>query len=472
MRSLQRRIIVAGIVWAVVSTSVGAIALTSVFDQIADRRFNQILHERHMQVVVAFFNSQSPEALERLLPDPEYGRVYSGKYWQIVSDTGERYTSPSLFDTSIQTGQPEFNGAVLWEGEGPNGAVRGLKERVLREDGSSWTVSVASSLTGLAAERSEMRRSAAFAFGFVAFLGIAGAALLTSALVSPLRKLGDDVLHRWDTGKMLRAELYPQEVAPLVKDINELIAKNRDILDRGRRQAADLAHALKTPTAALRNQLLELNREYDAIAATETLDRIDAQITRSLARMRASTAKNAAFDRTDIADSVLRIERLFRSMPESVAIDFSVETRSVCVAVDAQDIEEILGNLLENAFKWCRTSVHLSVEFDGSMVRIVIEDDGPGIDAALRSSVLREGTRLDVSVPGTGLGLSITNDLVKAYGGSLQLLCSEDFGGLRCEVNIPRAGCNSDAQDCEFDFQPRSSRTVSLSTSKPEFFSF
>ncbi len=442
MRSLQRRVVVGGVVWAVIATLIGGFAVTSVFDQIADRRFNTSLSEQHTQVIVALGDTQSPDLVEAVLSEPGYQRVYSGLYWQLDGDDGELYTSPSLFDAELISGRAAGQGAEFWEGLGPNGAVRGVQERVVLEDGSVWTVSVAASLNALAGERSEMQRSVALVFGFVGLLGIAGAALLTTVLVRPLRKLRNDVRHRWDTGNALVTDDYPAEVAPLVADINELISRNRDILDRGRRQAADLAHALKTPSAAMRNELVSMSRKVNGTTPLfEALDRIDSQIARSLARMRAATAENAVHVSTDVEQSVERIARLFRSLPESEGVELEVSSQEACVGVDAQDLEEMLGNLLENAFKWCRNSVGLAVETGDGLVDIVIEDDGPGIADDLRQTVLQEGTRLDTSVPGTGLGLSIVNDLANAYGGSLDLGRSDRLGGLRCSVTLPVVGC-------------------------------
>ena len=441
MGSLQRRVIVGGVAWAVIATVIGGFAVTTVFDDIANRRFNEALRDRHTQVIVALGDTQSPDRVEAVLANPSYARVYSGRYWQLVGENGELYTSPSLFDAELP--QTEFltNGPELWEGTGPNGPIRGVGERVVLEDGSVWNVSVAASLNALSAERAQMQRSVAFAFGFVGVLGIAGAALLTTVLVAPLRKLRDDVRHHWDSEKDLLPEDFPTEVAPLVAEINDLIRRNRDILDRGRRQAADLAHALKTPSAAMRNELVAISRKVDGTAPLfEALDRIDAQIVRSLARMRAATAESAIHVRTDVDHSVQRIARLFRSLREASEVNFEVSSHAAIVAVDAQDLEEILGNLLDNAFKWRQRKVRLSVDIKDGMVDILIEDDGPGIAEGQRRNVVMEGARLDTSVPGTGLGLSIAHDLAKAYGGSLDLSRSDRLGGLCARIALPAVG--------------------------------
>lgn len=433
MRSLQRQVIVGGVAWAVLVTVIGVVALSAIFSQVTDRRFNQNLLEKHTQILVAFATAGGPGQIEDILINPVYQRVYSGEYWQITSATDERFTSPSLFDEQLT----DTREAGFWEGQGPNGRLRGYSERVELDDKSVWSVSVASSLSGLVAERTEMRRNVALAFGLVGALGILGAALLTTVLIAPLRQLRVDVTHRWDAGKSLDPATYPTEVAPLVEDINELIARNSLIVDRGRRQAADLAHALKTPSSALRNELSRLSRTVDGTAPLfEALDRIDAQIIRSLARMRAATAAQAIHVQADVATSIERMERLFHAMPVAESKVFKVTSIEASVGIDAQDLEEMLGNLLENAFKWCRNEVHLSVSKSENTVDITIEDDGPGIAAKQRQTVLDEGARLDTSVAGTGLGLSIVNDLAHAYGGQFELATSESLGGLCCTLRL------------------------------------
>lgn len=433
MRSLQRRVIFGGVLWAVLTTVIGAVALSVIFNKVADRRFNQALLERHTQILVALATAGGPEQIEDVLINPIYDRVYSGEYWQITSATNERFTSPSLFDAQLA----DSGGTGFWDSEGPNGMVRGYSEQIELDDQSIWHVSVSSSLAGLAAERAEMQRNVVLAFGFVGALGILGAAMLTTVLIAPLRQLRRDVTRRWESANALDSSGYPTEVAPLVNDINELISRNSAIVERGRRQAADLAHALKTPSSALRNELSRLSRTVDGTAPLfEALDRIDAQITRSLARMRAATAAQAVHVQTDVAHSVARMERLFQAMPDAEGKIFNVNSMEASVSIDAQDLEEILGNLLENAFKWCRSAVHLSVSKTEHTIDICIEDDGPGIEAKQRKSVLDEGARLDTSVPGTGLGLSIVSDLANAYGGHFELATSETLGGLCCKLRL------------------------------------
>ena len=437
MRSMQRRVVAGGLVWATAVVFAGTFALISFFDTMADTRFEASLRDRHTQVVAALANAGSGDGIEEYLTDPAYFQPYSGRYWQLDGPDGT-WASRSLFDTTLPLPETVADGFHFWRGPGPAETVRGARETVELDDGTRWVVTVAETVATLASDRQAMRRSLGLSFGAVGVFMILGAAALTSIVLRPVRRLRQDVAARWDAGKPLEPEDYPSEVAPLVADIDALLHRNREIVERGRRQAADLAHALKTPSAALRNELVSLTGKANVAEALHALDRIDAQIGRSLARMRAETVFLAGGERTDLAASLRRLERLFRTMPESK--DKSLELRvsgDLGVPVDRQDIEEMLGNLMENAFKWCASAVRVTARRTGDTAEIDVEDDGPGIDPDKRARAMAPGARLDTAVPGTGLGLAISQDLAHAYGGQVELARSEAMGGLKVTIRLP-----------------------------------
>jgi len=440
MRSLRHRAIVGGLVWAALSIAIGGVALFYFFDGITQRRFDALLLDRHLQVVVALSNSGVDEdAMNNMLTDAAYQRPYSGRYWQVSGADDAFLASRSLFDAFLdEQGTPDTR-PQFWTGAGPEGRVRGVRQTVGLEDGSSWVVSVAESLATLDAERQQIRQSLLATFAFIGVLGIAGAVLQTSTVVRPLTKLREDVSHRWDSEESLEPKDYPEEVAPLVSDINTLLHRNREIVARGRRQAADLAHAVKTPSAIMRNELDALSmKQINVVQAMQALDRVDAQLMRSLARVRAGNSAASTHTQTNLSNSVDRMARLFRSMPATSFIELqSSVTPDLNVPMDAQDLEEVLGNLLENAFKWALTKVKISCSVSGSDIHVTIEDDGPGIPEIDRREALRSGGRLDVSTPGTGLGLAIAADLLQSYGGSLNLEQSNDLGGLQVLIVVP-----------------------------------
>ena len=441
MLSLRHRAWLGGIASGVVSVTVGAIALYSYIDQKVLERFDSTLQDRHTQLVVGLSAViQDPNSLRDLIFDPAYSTPYSGRYWQVSSSDGEIYTSASLFDETFAEPDGSRIGTTTWNTSGPeNEAIRSVYQRITYEDGTEWGVSVAESRSELMIERRDTRRSLLLAFALVGVIGIAGSILLMSAVLGPLRTLRADVAKRWDSDHALIPEDYPEEVSPLVSDINELLHRNRAIVTSSRRQAADLAHALKTPTTILRNELAALAEDQVATEkALEALDRIDAQLSRSLARMRAANTAELTHSRTDLSNSVYRLSRLFSSMAKREGK--SLETRNepgLWVRMDAQDIEEVMGNLLDNALKWSRRNVRLTASSSAEGVELLVEDDGPGIPETARREALRSGGRLDTSMPGTGLGLAIAVDLVQAYGAALAIENSIALGGLAVRVSIP-----------------------------------
>ncbi|MBA3910148.1 MAG: sensor histidine kinase [Rhodobacter sp.] len=441
MLSLRKRAWISGGLSAIVAVTAGAFLLYSFVNQKVLQRFDQSLTERHTQIVVALSNvADDPGRLGELIFDPMYQTPFSGRYWQVIGADGQIYTSASLFGATLPVPTARSNGLSVMDSLGPEDEpLRTAYQIITLEDGSEWNVAVTESRAGLIAERAETRRSLIAAFALVAMLGIFTALLQTAAIIGPLDKLRKDVAQRWVRDEELSESDYPEEVAPLVGDINGLLQRNRDIVGRSRRQAADLAHALKTPSAILRNELAALSESnHDMHKALDALDRVDAQLARSLARIRMSNTGEATFARTDLSNSVDRLSRLFGAMAKREGKRIAtVCDPDLSIRVDAQDIEEVMGNLLDNALKWCRHSIALTARKLPHGIEVLIEDDGQGIAQSDRTEALQSGGRLDTSKPGTGLGLAIANDLLHAYDATLALESSERLGGLAVRILLP-----------------------------------
>lgn len=440
MQSLRKRAWVSGGLSAMVAVALGTVLLYSYLGQKAQDRFDRTLAERHTQVVVALSNAaDAPERLGELILDPAFNSASSGRYWQVTGPDEAIYTSVSLFEATLPLAPPT-SGLSVRDAAGADGErLRIAEQRITLEDGSAWVVAVAESLAGLDADRAETRQSLVLAFALVAALGLAGTLIQTAVILRPLELLRKDVNHRWERDETLTPADYPEEVAPLVDDINTLLQRNRDIVARSRRQAADLAHALKTPSAILRNELSQLSDDgHDTDRAHDALDRLDAQLARSLARIRLSNTADAGFARTDLTATITRFARLFGKMAErdDKRID-AVSDPDLIVRLDPQDLEEVLGNVLDNALKWCRSRVHLAARRVAEGVELVVEDDGPGIAAEDREAAVLSGRRLDTSKPGSGLGLTIASDLVGAYGGQISLGVGPKLGGLSVRITLP-----------------------------------
>jgi signal transduction histidine kinase len=442
MTSLKRRAMAGAVLWTLLVFVIGVTAFLTLFDRITITRFDDVLMERLVQAQVALsYLPPTEESMSRLLVDPVYSRPYSGRYWQAENlATGQLLVSQSLFDATLAPPGDMADGADFWQGPGPGGQVRAVSDTVILEDGSSWIVTVAESVDALAAQRRIAANGSAAVFLLLGLLAVGAAALFTRAVLSPIERLSGEIENRWLTGTKLAPEAYPEEIVPLVNDVNTLVERNHDSVARARRQAADLAHALKTPSAALRNELDAVSGDgVNLDGAMEALDRIDAQLKRTLIRMRAEYASNDINSETSVAGSLRRLERLFRSSAgrDGVRLQWTASD-DLKLPLNPQDFEEALGNLMDNAFKWTRSRIVVEARVDGDRAVIEIHDDGPGVSPDEVDAILQPAYRIDTSTSGSGLGLAITNDLVRAYGGELEIGRSEMLGGLMVRMRLRR----------------------------------
>jgi signal transduction histidine kinase len=234
---------------------------------------------------------------------------------------------------------------------------------------------------------------------------------------------------------------YPAEVQPLVTDLNALLAHRDVAVKRALGKAGDLAHGLKTPLAVL-SQEAERARAagHMEIAASiaEQVERMRRQIDYHLAHARAAASGATPGARCRVIESAQGLARtLLRLHAErGIAIDVSVDPDHT-VRCQREDVDEILGNLLDNACKWGRSHVSITSSLEGSNVVLLVDDDGPGIEAEKREAVLQRGVRADETAPGSGFGLAIVRDLAELYGGAISI-GSSPLGGVRATLQLPR----------------------------------
>ncbi|MDX8349909.1 HAMP domain-containing sensor histidine kinase [Cognatiyoonia sp. IB215446] len=444
MISLRRRAVAGGMLWAAVTIVLGLAGLWSYTLSATNQRFADQVTNRHVQALVAVGNySGNPDALLRRLSDPAYARPFSGQYWQIENDQGLLLTSPSLVETLLPRAENIGDDTEVGEFTAANGEnLFGIAQWLTLEDGSNWHVQVASNVDVLDANIANLRQTLLLAFLIICTIGVVGALVQVTVVLQPLNALRADVMRRWDDVDGMEASAYPVEVAPLVTDINTLLKRNQEIIGRSRRQAADLAHAIKTPSAIMRNELgaLQANGQ-DVSDAMNALDTLDAQLKRSFARMRADDTQNAMPVVTEGTETLTRMVRAFTALARNAGRTLSSDVApGLRIRIDKSDLEEITGNLLDNAVKFSGGHVHLSARRDGDRIMITIEDDGPGIAEEDKPKATQSGQRLDTAKPGTGLGLAIVDDLVQAYGGSVTLERSADHGGLSVIISLEAAG--------------------------------
>lgn len=428
--------------WATVVTLAGTNAVGSYLEGLTVSRFDEFLAERHAQTIVALANSSGDiDAMPQQLADPVYQRPFSGNYWQAVSNDGRIIVSRSMADTLLSV-TPTSGGEIgIQNIAGPaQQTVRARSQEVTLDDGSIWTVTVATATDSIEADQKELRRRLNISFTLVGMLATVGALLIVLFTLRPLAQLRRDVTARKGQDGELTVQDYPQEVQLLVQDINDLLERNRDIVDRSRRQTVDLAHALKTPSAVLRNELFELQQSgAEAQNSIKALDRLDAQLKRAFARMKASQDSASEREITNLDVSLGRLGRAFSSLAKNSQREITLDIEAgLSAKINQIDFEEIIGNLLDNALKWSETSIKLSAMSCDDKICIIVEDDGEGFspDASYRD--IASGRRLDESKPGTGLGLAIASDLIAAYRGEIELERSATFGGARIAVKLRR----------------------------------
>ncbi len=233
---------------------------------------------------------------------------------------------------------------------------------------------------------------------------------------------------------------FPTEVQPLVDDLNGLLAQRERTIARALTKAGDLAHGLKTPLAVLARDAERARTAGDidlAQSIAEQVARMLRQTDYHLAQARAVGASSGT--RSSVAESAEGLVRALRRLHADRGIAMEADVgRDLYVRVQREDLDEMLGNLLDNACKWARSRVVVSAETGDGRIAVRVDDDGPGIERALRDVVLQRGVRADESAPGSGLGLAIARDLAELYGGTIALDDSP-FGGLRASIALPTA---------------------------------
>jgi signal transduction histidine kinase len=241
------------------------------------------------------------------------------------------------------------------------------------------------------------------------------------------------------SGKAARLDqAFPEEIAPLVEELNALLAHNEKQAEEARRHAGNLAHALKTPLTVIMN---EATADTDDLCKTVIREAttMRRQVDHHLARARAVGRRGNAQSRAVVWPSVEAVERAVSRLYPDVTVDMAGD-RTAAAHVERQDLDEMLGNLIENAAKYGGGRVFVTISMEAGFVQVAVEDDGRGIPAAERDAIFGRGARLDLEKPGTGLGLAIVRDVAEIYDGTILLDESEDLGGLCARLRLPAAG--------------------------------
>lgn len=451
-RSLAVRVIAFSSFWAVIALVVIATIISALFRQVSERGFDSVL-SAYLNNVIGSVGIAEDGDLQGSpnLDDLRFLQPQSGWYWAVepvTSDLGGALRSPSMATPipSPDSGEVPFNTGFQrsYMTVGPGGDTIEVVEAelVVGDQGQVARFRVMGNRSELEEEVSQFVRKL---YGYLAIFGLGMIAINVFAILYGLRPLNrvQQALSDIRAGSAQRLEgPFPTEIESLADETNALIDNNRRIVERSRKQVGNLAHSLKTPLAVLMNEGHAVGGERGKLITAQATA-LQQQLDHYLQRARAAAQRDSLVFRTPVKASLERMARVMGKLNPSIDLQVQFPDELLIFAGEREDLEEISGNLMENAMKWARSRVSLSVEEgetqgDGHGVLILIEDDGPGIPEEKARDALKRGRRLDETKPGTGLGLAIVADLVEEYGGSLALERSS-LGGLKAVVSLPRA---------------------------------
>lgn len=455
----------------VVALLLAGVVLADLFRQQAERQFEAALRVQ-LDGLTAAFDPEAPggPALRPPPADPRWQTPYSGLYWQI-DGPGEggtaapvRRRSRSLWDEAlaVPADVAPDGGVHVHETRGPGGVRLRVVERAVRtaeRPERVWMLRVAQDTAELDAAIGDFVRTLALSLGVLAVLLAAAALAQVHLGLAPLRRL-QQALADLRAGRRHRLggdQALPAELAPLVGDFDAVLERHARVVERARTQAGNLAHAIRTPLAVLAAAAAD-PRSAESLAPLieEQVAQARREVDRHLARARlaASGAGGMPGQRAAIAPVVAGLVRVVERIHAARHLDLDDRCAEAAAAGlqfagEAQDLQEMVGNLLDNACKWARTSVRTSARVEARGARggaaqepvlcIVVEDDGPGLDEDSCTRVLARGVRADEQVPGSGLGLSIVDELARLHGGSVTLDRSPELGGLRATLRLRSA---------------------------------
>lgn len=455
LNSLALRLFLSAAVWALLALPVAGLLLTSLFRDQAERDFDIRLANQLPLLISSSVSDTGTIVKPSNFGDELFQFPETGWYWQVqprISGRGKTFVSDSLtdatldvpFDEALAVPDQEFRFMRM---TGPGGKPIRVIAQIFPPPGDDLTPRFLFSVTGSLEEVDSVVRD--FAATVAVTFTILGAGLIAAIFfqvmfgLRPLKKISQGLAQiRAGEAERLEGEM-PLEIEPLQTEINKLISSNHDIVERARTHVGNLAHALKTPLAVITNEARATSGDLAGKVA-EQAGLMKTQIDLYLDRARMVARSGVISDVTPVApvlEALARVlERIYEDKGISIVVDCPDEMK---FQGEKQDLEEMLGNLTDNACKWANSRVVLQVRetadaADGeSRLLIAVGDDGAGLTAEQRAVATKRGQRLDEKTPGSGLGLSIVGDLVELYEGRFELGTSA-LGGLSAELTLPR----------------------------------
>ncbi|HEY3639245.1 MAG TPA: sensor histidine kinase [Rhizomicrobium sp.] len=453
--SLAARLIAAAAVWILLGLLIGGYALSGVFRASVEGDFDARLRSDLDEMIAAAEpDDQGAVSLQNRFADPRFERVYSGWYWQIIPegpkgpDTLHAQISRSLFDGLIRITDSRKQREVTWgHGEGPDGQhLRIATQRIEfpsppdapKKTARAYTFLVAADIAEVEAEVAKFNGTLVWSFAILG-LGLIGAIFIQVRIgLQPLNRVSIALARIRDGKDQRLVGSFPAEIQPLASELNSLIDHSAEVVGRARTHVSNLAHFLKTPLSVLTSEA-QAHPGPLADAVQRQVGTMRRQVDHYLARARAAGALNVLGNRTPVKPVVDDLARVLSRIHADRGLSIDVDCPSaLSFRGERQDLEEMAGNLIDNACKWAQTRVTVTAHsLGGAQFELRVGDDGEGLDEEERTLVGARGERLDESVPGSGLGLAIVQDIAKLYGGSLALGQSP-LGGLEARLLLPR----------------------------------
>jgi signal transduction histidine kinase len=458
--SLRFRLLAVTLVALALALLLAGVLLSGLFRDHVMRQFESALTQQLDQLTARLEIDAAGQPLidPQTLSDPRWQKPYSGLYWQLDRISADGLSragvlrSRSLWDTRLPLlADALADGAVhVHQGKGPLDASLLMLERKLKiaeQPDARWRIVVAADMQEVTGAVDSFNGVMAASLAVLLALLVLAALAQVAVGLAPLRAM-QRALADVQEGRAQRLQgRFPAEVQPLIDDFNDVLDRNTEVVARARTQAGNLAHALKTPLSVLDQAAAGTLAGHDSELARLVKEQVGLSrrhIDWHLARARVAATQRLPGQRTALEPVLAGLVRVMKRVHAARAVVITVQAGGAPLffAGEEEDLQEMLGNLLDNACKWAGSRVTVHAEpvpaSAPAQLQIHIEDDGPGIDAGHIASVGARGVRLDESVPGTGLGLAIVQDLAGLYGGGLSLQPAVG-GGLRASLRLPAA---------------------------------
>ena len=449
-RSLAFRVIAFSTIWAILTLVVIFTLITTLYRQASERGFDSLLSAHLFNLIGSVGVSEGGQLTGAPdLGDLRFSEPNSGWYWSVEPASegvhGDLHSSsmtkaiptPSIAEVPFNA---SFQRSYATEGIEGEAVEVFESEFVLDSKNRAARFRVIGNQSELEQEIASFQRRL---LTYLSLFGVGMIAINAIAILlglQPLRRVRNALaMVREGTAQRLDGR-FPAEIEPLANETNALIENNKRIVERSRTQVGNLAHSLKTPLAVLINEGRALGGAKGQLIAEQAAS-MQKQVDHYLQRARVAAQRDSVVYRTPVAPLVERMVRVLQKLNQQTRLSLSLPVADIVFAGEREDLEELLGNLLENAMKWAKSAVAITVRSVASkdsaanLFEIDIEDDGPGIPEDKAREALKRGRRLDETKPGTGLGLAIVADLVNEYGGVLALERSA-MGGLKAVVRL------------------------------------